>query len=142
MKQAGYTKIIKDGLELQRVNIQVATGAAGFFGTTFPGILSVTRYKLPRVRSDNIVDRWLPSPMRFWQNKVNFAVWCATTGCGVSVKDHLNSETPMVRSIYRFHLYYQIRGILKEIQVPLLQSWPWNAVSLVEGQDSNYQRSV
>ena len=65
--------------------------------------------------------------MRFWQNKVNFAVWCATTGCGVSEEDHLNSETPMVQSVYRFHVYYQIRRILEEMQVPLPQDDTWDA---------------
>ena len=81
-ERGGVYSATKD-LELQRVNIQVATGTASF-GTAFPDILSAERYKLPRVKSDDVVGKWLSSPIGFWQNKVNFAVWCATTGCGVS----------------------------------------------------------
>ena len=65
--------------------------------------------------------------MKFWQNKINFAVWCATTGCGVSAEDHLSSKVPMVRSVYLFHVYYQVRRILEEMQVPLPQDDTWDA---------------
>ena len=92
-----------------------------------PDILSVERYKLPRVKSVEIVDRLRSSPMRFWKNMVNFATWCATTGCGVCVEDHLNSEIPMMRSFYRFRVYYQICRILEEIQAPLPQDDAWDA---------------
>ena len=125
--EGGGAYKIKDDLELQRANIQVTTDEADFFGTTYQDILSVERYKLPRVKSVEIVDRWRSSPMRFWQNMVNFAAWCATTGCGVSVEDHLNSQDPMLRSFYRFHAYYQIRRILEEIQAPLPQDDAWDA---------------
>ena len=33
----------------------------------------------------------------------------------------------MVRSVYRFHVYYQIRRILEEMQVPLPLDDTWNA---------------
>ena len=58
-------------LELQNVNIQVAARSAGTanFGAAFPYILSVERYKLPRVKSDAVVDRWRSSPM-----------WCLRRG--------------------------------------------------------------
>ena len=72
--------------------------------------------------------------MRFWQNKVNFAVWCATTGCGVSAEDHLNSETPMMRSVYRFHVYYRICSILEEMQVPLPKDNVWDAFDTPHNQ--------
>ena len=110
----------------QRANIQVGSGAARF-ETTFPDILSPARYKLPRVKSDTIVDKWHTSPKSFWQNKVNFAAWCATAGCGVSVKDHLASSEPMIQSMYYFHVYYQMRRILEEMQVPLPQDPSFDA---------------
>ena len=65
--------------------------------------------------------------MQFWQNQMNFAVWSATTGCGVSQQDHLAADDPLMRALYRFHVYYQIRRILNEIQALLLQDQAWSA---------------
>ena len=45
-------------------------------------------------------------------------VFCASSACGVSV-EHLNAKEPMIRSIYRFHVYYHIRIILKILEIPL-----------------------
>ena len=42
------------------------------------------KYRLPRVTSDEIVNRWRTEPLKFYQNQINFVVWCATSGCGVS----------------------------------------------------------
>ena len=41
-----------------------------------------------------------------------------SSACGVSV-EHLNAKEPMIRSIYRFHVYYHIRRILKILEIPL-----------------------
>ena len=49
---------------------------------------------------------------------MNFVVFCASSACGVSV-EHLNAKEPMIRSIYRFHVYYHIRRILKILEIPL-----------------------
>ena len=56
-------------------------------------------------------------PMRLWETQLNFAVHCATSGIGVST-EHLNAKQPMVRSLYRFHVYYHVRRILKRMLVP------------------------
>ena len=56
--------------------------------------------------------------MALWETEANFAVHCTTSGLGVST-EHLNTEQPMVRSLYRFHAYYHIRRILKKMQTPL-----------------------
>ena len=53
-ERGGVCSATKDQ-ELQNVNIQVTTGTASF-GTAFPDILSAERYKLPRVKSDDVVD--------------------------------------------------------------------------------------
>ena len=49
---------------------------------------------------------------------MNFTVFCASSACGVSV-EHLNAKEPMIRNIYRFHVYYHIRRILKILEIPL-----------------------
>ena len=50
--------------------------------------------------------------------QLNFAVFYASSACGVSV-EHMNAKKPMIRSIYRFHVYYHIRKILKILEIPL-----------------------
>ena len=45
-------------------------------------------------------------------------VFYASSACGVSV-EHMNAKKPMIRSIYRFHVYYHIRRILKILEDPL-----------------------
>ena len=45
-------------------------------------------------------------------------VFCASSACGVSVK-HMNAKKSMIWSIYRFHVYYHIRRILKILEIPL-----------------------
>ena len=62
---------------------------------------------------------WNRAPLKLWQTQLNFAVWCASSACGVS-SEHLNyKKHPMVRAMYRFHMYYHMSRILKRLQVPL-----------------------
>ena len=65
--------------------------------------------------------------MQLWQTQLNFAVWCASSACGAS-SAHLNytkqgvkhpASGPMIRAVYRFHMYYHVRRVLKRLQVPL-----------------------
>ena len=55
--------------------------------------------------------------MSFWQQQLNFALWCATTGCGVS-REMLFPSTfnlsEQIRTFYQFHVYYTTRKILYE----------------------------
>ena len=68
---------------------------------------------------DKLWTNWNKAPMRLWQTQLNFAVWCASSACGVS-SAHLNyKKHPMIRSVYRFHVYYHVRRILKRLQTPL-----------------------
>ena len=87
------------------------------------------KYKLPKVKSPEIYDNWIANQMQFWQNQLNFAIWCATTGCGVSKLDHLRNKDPMIRSVFRFHTYYQIRRILSEMECPLPTDQSWNPLN-------------
>ena len=83
-------------------------------------------YTLPRTTSDATVDRWMKTPMQFYQNQIHFAIWCASAGCGVSWDDHLNHSNPLIRSVFRFHFYYQIRRILNELEAPLSEEKSFN----------------
>ena len=57
--------------------------------------------------------------MGFWQEQLNFAVWCATTGCGVSREMLFPNSglnlSEQIRSFYQFHVYYTTRKILYEM---------------------------
>ena len=65
------------------------------------------------------------------QCQLNFAVWCAIAGCGVSADDHLQAKDPLLASLYRFHVYYATRRLLVELKVALSgdqsHSWYQNA---------------
>ena len=52
------------------------------------------KYLMPPVKSESMITTWSSNPIPFWQNQLNFATWCATTGCGVSLKDHLTANDP------------------------------------------------
>ena len=54
-------------------------------------------------------------------------MWCALSACGVS-SEHLNFlKHPMVKSLYRFHVYYHVRQVLKRLQVSLPHGASFNA---------------
>ena len=61
---------------------------------------------------------WDHYKFTIWQSQLYFAVFCASSACGVSV-EHLYAKEPMMRSIYLFHVYYHIRRILKIPEIPL-----------------------
>ena len=70
---------------------------------------------------------WNKAPLRLWQMQLNFAMFCASSACDVS-SEHLNyRKHPLVRALYRFHLYYHMQRILKRLQVSLLHEASFNA---------------
>ena len=101
-------------------NVTVAEhdgGHSDSFQVKFPNIF--TNYLLGAVRvEDQKFKDWDHYKFTLWQSQLNFAVFCASSACGVSV-EHLNAKEPMIRSIYRFHVYYHIRRILKILEIPL-----------------------
>ena len=68
---------------------------------------------------DKLWTNWNKAPMHLWQTQLNYAVFCASSAYGVT-SAHLNyTKHPMIRSVYRFHVYYHVRQVLKRLQVPL-----------------------
>ena len=51
-------------------------------------------------------------------NPIGFHCLLCKSACGVFVK-HMNAKKPMIRSMFRFHVYYHIRRILKILEIPL-----------------------
>ena len=68
------------------------------------------------------------SPKILNVHQLNFTVFCASSAsCGVS-SVHLNyAKHPMIRSVYRFHVYYHVRQVLKRLQIPLPHESSFNA---------------
>ena len=101
-------------------NITVAEhdgGHSDSFQVKFPNVF--TNYPLGSMRvEDQRFKDWDHYKFNIWQSQLNFAVFCASSACGVSV-EHLNAKQAMIRSIYRFHVYYHIRRILKILEIPL-----------------------
>ena len=93
------------------------------------GFISTTEYVKPditlRIRVDDknsfvarvrdvftqTRERSEPS-MNQWKHQLNFAVWCATGGCGVGLD-------LMKNSIFMFHFHFTVRRILYELQAPI-----------------------
>ena len=92
-------------------------GHSDSFQVKFPNVF--TNYPLGAVRvEDQKFKDWDHYKFTLWQSQLNFMVFCASSACSVSV-EHLNAKEPMIRSIYRFHVYYHIRRILKILEIPL-----------------------
>ena len=86
-----------------------------YFTTKFREIFQKAKLKHTTGKESR---KWLAGPnMSYWPQQLNFAVWCATTGCGISRdifdKDHSKlSLPPNVRNFYLFHVYFTVRRIL------------------------------
>ena len=85
------------------------------FQATFPDVFA--DYQNPPLTGDVGVankawHNWKSTPFDWLQCQLNFAIWCATAGCGVSNEDHLQAENPFLASLYRFHVYYTTRRLL------------------------------
>ena len=104
-------------LYIQNITVAENDGHSDSFQVKFPNVF--TNYPLGAVRvEDQKFKDWDHYKFTLWQSQLNFVVFCASSACGVSV-EHLNSKEPMIRSIYRFHVYYHIRRILKILEIPL-----------------------
>ena len=91
---------------------------------------------MDKVKDVKTADSWFHTPMKFWQNQLNFAVWGASAGCGIGVWDQPASTNTMVASLYNFHVYFQIRRILNEMKVPLPGDPIWSET------DNSYDRAA
>ena len=105
-------------LYIQNITVAEHDGHSDSSQVKFPNVF--TNYPLGAVRAeDQRFKDWDHYKFTLWQSQLNFVwVFCASSACGVSV-EHLNAKEPMIRSIYRFHVYYHIRRILKILEIPL-----------------------
>ena len=114
-----YLQILS-GKDLYKQTIVVSAGThdgvtqrpraqrAHTFPARFPNIF--VDYPLGQMCvGDKLWMNWNKAPMRLWQTQLNFTVWCSSSACGVS-SAHLNyKKHPIIRAVYRFHVYYHVR---------------------------------
>ena len=102
-----YLQILP-GNDLYKQTIVVSAGTHDTFPARFPNIF--VDYPLGQMCvGDKLWTNWNKAPLKLWQTQLNFAVWCASSACGVS-SAHLNYKAhPMIMSVYRFHVYYHVR---------------------------------
>ena len=94
----------------QRINIFVSP--TEYFTTKFREIFSKTQIKHTTGKESR---SWLSGPkMKYWPQQLNFALWCATTGSGIS-REILNKLSQQLRGFYLLHVYFTVRRILFEM---------------------------
>ena len=97
------------GKDLYKQTIVVSAGGHDdTFSVRFPNIF--VDYPLGQMRvGDKLWTNWNKAPLKLWQTQLNYAVFCASSASGVS-SAHLNyTKHPMIRSVYRFHVYHHVR---------------------------------
>ena len=99
--------------------VKIYVTPTDYFPTKFRQIFTKTQIKFTTAK---YARKWLAKPdMSFWPQQLNFALWCATTGCGVSREmlfSNSNSTlnlSEQIRTFYHFHVYYTTRKILFEM---------------------------
>ena len=104
-------------LYIQNITVAECNGHSDSFQVKFPNVFTNYPFGAVRVEDQRFKD-WDHCKFTIWQSQLNFVVFCASSACGVSV-EHLTAREPMIRSIYRFHVYYHIRRILNILGIPL-----------------------
>jgi len=116
-----YTSIEREQLRQLLVSPDIFVSRSAAFSVKYLDIYY--KYEIPAIEGNiDVAHRWHNSQMDFWQTQLKFATWCATTGCDVSVYDHLKGSydfapesAQLSKSIFRFHVYYQTRRILHQL---------------------------
>ena len=97
--------------------LEIYVALTEFFTTKFREIFKKTQIKFTTAKYGR---KWIKGPdLSFWPQQLNFALWCASTGCGIS-RDILFPTgyinlSPQVCSFYVFHVYFTVRRILYEL---------------------------
>ena len=94
----------------QKINIFVSP--TEYFTTKFREIFSKTQITHTTGKESR---SWLSGPkMKYWPQQLNFALWCATTGSGIS-REIMHKLSQQLRAFYLFHVYFTVRRILFEM---------------------------
>ena len=94
----------------QKINIFVSP--TEYFTTKFREIFSKTQITHITGKESR---SWLSGPkMKYLPQQLNFALWCATTGSGIS-REIMHELSQQLRAFYLFHVYFTVRRILYQM---------------------------
>jgi len=86
-----YTATEREQLRQRLISPDIFVSRSAAFSVKYLDLYY--KYEIPATEGNiDVAYRWHNSQTDFWQIQLNFATWCATTGCGVSVHDHLNGR--------------------------------------------------
>ena len=72
-----------------------------------------------RFTSGAQANAWLNEPnYKYWPQQLNFSIWCATCGCGISLAE-IGKYPKIVQGFLKFHVYFTVRRVLYELGAPL-----------------------
>ena len=114
-KEIEPTTMIGDVLNKE---LKIYVTPTEFYTTKFREIFKKTQIKFTSALFERM---WLAGPNQsFWPQQLNFALWCATTGCGISrdilfPSGSILNLSPQLRLFYLFHVCFTVRRILYEI---------------------------
>ena len=96
------------------------------FPERFPNIF--VSYPMGEMRAgDKLWTNWNKAPLRLWKTQLNFVGFCTSSARRVSSEHLRYRKHPMVKSLYRFYVYYLVRRVLKRLQVSLPYESGFNA---------------
>ena len=118
-RSGGHFKENADILSMANQEIMVE---GSHFKAMFPDIFA--DYLNPPLTGDVAMANkawqlWQNTSFSWWQCQLNFALWCASVGCGVSFENHLQAKKLHLASLYRFQVYHTTRHLLEELRVAL-----------------------
>ena len=92
---------------------------------------NIFKASMVRFTSGAQSNAWLNAPnYKYWPQQLNFAVWCATCGCGISLVE-LEKWPKIVQGFLKFHVYFTVRRVLYELGVPLPDESAFNQTNNV-----------
>ena len=105
-----------DNVTMMLTNLSIYVSEKDYFTSAMKNIFKNQTVEL---NSGKEARAWLSKPnIKQWPQQLNMAVWCATSGCGVSLSD-IFSYPKVIKSFFIFHIYFTIRRIIEELQVVL-----------------------
>ena len=90
--------------------IKIYVTPDSFFLVKFREIFEQTRLEHNSATESKV---WSGGPnIKYWPQQLNFAVFCATQGCGISREVFEMTLPEQIRAFYKFHMYFTVRRIL------------------------------
>ena len=105
-----------DDIASSLINLDIFVTPTTSFSTKMRNIFGASMVRFTSGAQGNA---WLNAPnYYYWPQQLNFSLWCATCGCGISLAE-LDKYPKIVQGFLKFHVYFTTRRVLYELGVPL-----------------------